>query len=82
MAGELVDDEGAGCPMCADEHRELAHALSVELARWGVELLAAHVVDAVAAGGTWVCADGCGASGQVEDPTASPVAAAAVTLLA
>ncbi|KGI67902.1 DUF4192 domain-containing protein [Mycolicibacterium rufum] len=74
----IVDDEGAGCPMCADEHRELAHALSVELARWGVELLAAHVVDAVAAGGTWVCADGCGASGQVEDPTASPVAAAAV----
>lgn len=74
----IVDDEGAGCPMCADEHRELAYALSVELARWGVELLAAHVVDAVAAGGTWVCADGCGASGQVEDPTASPVAAAAV----
>lgn len=74
----IVDGEGASCRMCADEYRELAHDLAVELARWDVELLAAHVVDKVAAGGRWFCADGCGSSGVVEDPAASPIAVAAV----
>ncbi|MGB3352781.1 MAG: DUF4192 domain-containing protein [Mycobacterium sp.] len=74
----IVDGEGAACRMCADEYRDLAHDLAVELARWDVELLAAHVVDKVAAGGRWYCADGCGSSGVVEDPAASPIAVAAV----
>ena len=74
----IVDGEGAACRMCADEYRELAHDLAVELARWDVELLAGHVVDKVAAGGRWYCADGCGSSGVVEDPAASPIAVAAV----
>ncbi|HYJ56659.1 MAG TPA: DUF4192 domain-containing protein [Mycobacterium sp.] len=74
----IVDGEGASCRMCADEYRDLARDLAVELARWDVELSAAHVVDEVAAGGRWYCADGCGNSGVVEDPTASPIAAAAV----
>ncbi len=74
----VVDDEGAGCPMCVDEHRELVRLLGGELAECGVELIAAHVVDQVAAGGTWVCADGCGESGMVQDPAASPITAAAV----
>ncbi len=74
----IVDDEGASCQMCADEYRDLAHELAVELARQGVELFAVHVVDKVAAGGRWYCADGCGSSGVVEDPGASPMAAAAV----
>lgn len=74
----IVDHEGAACSMCADEYRELAHELAVELARWDVELFAAHVVDRVAAGGRWYCADGCGSAGVVEDPDASPIAAAAV----
>ena len=43
-----------------------------------VTLDAAHVVDRVEAGGTWHCVDGCGASGTVDDPGASPLAAAAV----
>jgi len=74
----IVDGEGASCRMCADEYRELARDLAVVLAQRDVELFAAHVVDKVAAGGRWYCADGCGSSGVVEDPAASPIAAAAV----
>lgn len=74
----IVDAKGAACRMCADEYRDMAYELSIELARRDVELFAAHVVDRVAAGGRWYCADGCGSSGVVEDPDASPIAAAAV----
>jgi len=74
----IVDDRGAACQMCAEEYRDLAHQLAVELATRDVELFAVHVVDKVAAGGRWYCADGCGSSGVVEDPAASPIAAAAV----
>ncbi|MEW5810965.1 MAG: DUF4192 domain-containing protein [Actinomycetota bacterium] len=74
----IVDAEGASCPMCKDTYREWARDLAVEVGRWGIELLAAHIVDVVAAGGRWSCADGCGVAGAVEDPSASPVAAAAV----
>ncbi|SEH83974.1 protein of unknown function [Mycolicibacterium rutilum] len=76
--GVIVDDRGLDCPSCADEHRELAATLAERLAEWGVELLAAHVVDQVAAGGRWRCADGCGEGGVIEDPSASPLAMAAV----
>jgi hypothetical protein len=64
--------------MCNDEYRELADTLTTSLAERGIELLAAHVVDRVAAGGRWHCADGCGNGGAVDDPAASPLAAAAV----
>ncbi|CAN3128503.1 DUF4192 domain-containing protein [Mycobacterium sp. smrl_JER01] len=74
----IVDDIGAGCPMCADEHGRIAGELTVELDAQGVELIAAHVVAAIAAGERWYCADGCGRSGVVEDPAASPTAVAAV----
>ncbi len=74
----IVDDEGAGCALCADEYRGLARALAVTLARQDVELVAVHVVDKIAVGGQWYCADGCGDTGVVEDPAASPIAAAAV----
>jgi len=70
----IVDDEAADCPMCNDEYRRLAALLSSTLAQRGIELLAAHVVDRVAAGGRWHCADGCGHAGSVEDPSASPLA--------
>lgn len=36
------------------------------------------VVDRVAAGGRWHCVDGCGCSGVIDDPSASPLAMAAV----
>jgi Domain of unknown function (DUF4192) len=74
----VIDEEGAGCRMCNDEYRELAAVLTDSLAERGIELLAAHVVDRVAAGGRWHCADGCGSTGTVDDPSASPLAVAAV----
>jgi hypothetical protein len=74
----VVDEEGASCRMCNEEYRTLAAALTSTLAERGIELLAAHVVDRVAAGGRWHCADGCGTAGVVDDPSASPLAMAAV----
>ncbi len=74
----LVDNEGAQCPVCNEEYRELCDALSDALARYGIRRYAAHVVDRVAAGGRWHCVDGCGAGGPIDDPAASPLAAAAV----
>ncbi|TFV55643.1 DUF4192 domain-containing protein [Mycobacterium sp. PS03-16] len=74
----VVDEHGADCHPCNDDHRELADDLAEELAAWGVPLLAAHVVDKVAAGGRWHCADGCGRGGEIDDPWSSPLAAAAV----
>jgi hypothetical protein len=74
----VVDEEGEGCPACFDEHRWLVRTLGRELADHGVELVAAHVVAEVAAGARWFCADGCGRSGVVDDPMASPTAMAAV----
>jgi Domain of unknown function (DUF4192) len=74
----VIDDDGASCRMCNDDYRELADRLTTALANRGIELLAAHVVDRVAAGGRWHCADGCGNAGTVDDPSASPLAVAAV----
>lgn len=74
----IVDEDGALCPMCCDEHRRLAGALESALRNRGVGLHAVHVVDRVAAEGNWHCVDGCGHRGTVEDPSASPLAAAAV----
>ena len=74
----IVDAEAACCPVCNDQHRRLIDALSQELSRNDIELLSAHVVDRVARGGRWHCVDGCGAGGPIDDPVASPLAAAAV----
>src|SRR6516225_6514732 len=74
----IVDDDGAHCPGCNDEHRRLCTALTEALSQYDIELWAAHVVDRVALGGRWRCVDGCGSSGAVDDPSASPLAAAAV----
>jgi Domain of unknown function (DUF4192) len=74
----IVDADGARCPMCADGHRQLAAALSDVLALQNITLLTVHVVDRVAAGGRWHCADMCGAGGTVDDPSSSPLAMAAV----
>jgi Domain of unknown function (DUF4192) len=74
----VVDADGAQCSVCDEEHRELCEMLREALALNDIVLLAAHVVDRVACGGRWHCADGCGASGEVDDPSASPLAVAAV----
>ncbi|MGV0815605.1 DUF4192 domain-containing protein [Mycolicibacterium boenickei] len=74
----VVDQETTDCLGCDDRYRELVWTLDEALAAAGIELCAAHVVDRVAAGGHWHCADGCGEQGCVDDPGASPLAAAAV----
>ncbi|MGB7143564.1 DUF4192 domain-containing protein, partial [Mycobacterium sp.] len=63
----IVDADGAGCPMCNEEYRDLCSTLTGELSRHDIVLWAVHVVDRVAAGGRWHCVDGCGAGGVVED---------------
>jgi hypothetical protein len=74
----IVDEDGATCRMCNDDHRQLADELVDALSARGIALLAVHVVDRVAAGGRWRCVDGCGRAGTIEDPSASPMAMAAV----
>ena len=74
----VIDEDGAACPMCNDDYRALADKLVSALAKRGIELLAVHVVDRVAADGRWHCVDGCGSAGTVDDPSASPLAVAAV----
>ncbi|MGB7872100.1 MAG: DUF4192 domain-containing protein, partial [Mycobacterium sp.] len=72
----IVDADGAGCPMCNEEYRDLCATLTEELAQRDIVVWAAHVVDRVAAGGRWHCVDGCGAGGVIDDPSASPLAVA------
>jgi len=74
----IVDADGAHCPSCNEEYRQLCDVLTEALSQNDIELWAAHVVDRVALGGRWHCVDGCGSSGPVDDPSASPLAAAAV----
>jgi Domain of unknown function (DUF4192) len=74
----IVDADGAGCPMCNEEYRDLCSTLTDDLSRHDIVLWAVHVVDRVAAGGRWHCVDGCGSGGVVDDPCASPLAVAAV----
>jgi hypothetical protein len=74
----VVDADGAGCSSCTADHRELVDALAVALGELDITLADAHVVDVIARGGRWYCADGCGAQGLIEDPQVSPLAAAAV----
>jgi hypothetical protein len=74
----IVDADGADCPQCNEEYRQLCTALAESLSQNDIELWAAHVVDRVAVGGRWHCVDGCGSGGAVDDPSASPLAAAAV----
>lgn len=74
----IVDADGASCRMCSDEHRQLAATLRRALADRGIELLASHVVDKLADGGRWHCADDRFEVGQIDDPMSSPMAVAAV----
>jgi hypothetical protein len=74
----IVDADGADCPMCNDQYRDLCSSLTDELIHRDIALWAVHVVDRVAVGGRWHCVDGCGAGGVVDDPSSSPLAVAAV----
>lgn len=78
MIAVIIDADGARCRVCGREYVALCTSLTEALARHGIVLWAAHVVDRVAAGGRWHCVDGCGSEGAVDDPEASPLAVAAV----
>lgn len=74
----FVDEAGAACRMCNDDYRQLADRVTAALDAHGIVMWAAQAVDRVADGGRWHCIDGCGSSGTVDDPSSSPLAAAAV----
>lgn len=74
----VVDEDGASCRMCLDDHQLLAGILREQLGGRSIELLAAYVVDRLEAGGRWHRADGQPGAGTIEDPMSSPMAAAAV----
>jgi hypothetical protein len=72
----VVDAEGAGCRLCNDEYGALREVLSTSLAGHAIELIDFHVVDTVGQGGRWHSEGG--SWGTVDDPSASPLAMAAV----
>ena len=72
----VVDAEGAGCRLCNDEYRALRDVLSESLAAHAIKLVDFHVVDTIGPDGRWH-SDG-GSWGTVDDPSASPLAMAAV----
>lgn len=74
----IVDDNAMDCGACGGGHLELADRLAESLDDHAIVLLAALVVNRVTPGGQWTCVDGCGAGGVIDDPGASPLAAAAV----
>src|ERR1700730_10303060 len=65
----IVDADGAGCPMCNEQYRDLCATLTDELSQRDIALWAAHVVDRVAAGGRWHCVGGCGPGGVSGGPS-------------
>jgi hypothetical protein len=74
----IVDENGTDCDACGSDHLDLADRLAASLDEYAILLLAVLVVDRVTPGGRWSCVDGCGAGGLIDDPEASPMAAAAV----
>ena len=74
----IVDEDGASCRMCSDEHRDLVATLGGALDDHGIELLASYVVDRLEEGGRWHCPGDYSTTGTIDDPMSSPMAAAAV----
>ncbi len=72
----VVDAEGAGCRLCNDDYRDLSEALKDRLGDHSIELLDFHIVDTVGPDGRWHRPNG--SWGTVDDPSASPLAMAAV----
>jgi Domain of unknown function (DUF4192) len=73
----IVSADGAMCPMCGDEYRQLVGDLTGALGRRGAQLRDAFVVDRIKAGGRWRSVDNCGVGGVLNDPATSAMAAAA-----
>lgn len=73
----VVDNDGALCPMCNEDHRRLGDALTAALAEHEIEVAALYAVTAITAGGTWLSLSGFGEGthGKVDDPGSSTAAA-------
>ena len=76
----VVDHDEALCPMCNEDHRRLGAALTAALAKHRIGMAGLYAVDAITAGGNWMCLAGFGQGthGKVDDPGSSPMAVAAV----
>lgn len=70
----IVVDADADTPAGLIAHRDLTQALDYALSLRDIRLLATHVVPQISAGAKWICGDGCGADGLVDDPATTPVA--------
>jgi Domain of unknown function (DUF4192) len=60
------------------DHQPLIDVLDAAFTVRNIRLLGVQVVDVIAEGGRWHCADGCGAEGVLPNPGATALAAAAV----
>lgn len=60
------------------EYRSFTTDLTHQMARRGVELPGVQLVAHIAEGLPWVCGDGCGAHGALEDPDMTPAAIAGI----
>ncbi|MUM17283.1 DUF4192 domain-containing protein [Mycobacterium sp. CBMA271] len=57
---------------------DIIRRLSKHMEHHRISLIAGHTVDRISPDGWWRCYDGCGAGGPVDDPSCSPLTAAAV----
>lgn len=74
----VIAAEGSTQPGAHTVYRDLVFALQRSLGMRHIQLLGSHLVDHIAAGSPWVCADGCGAAGLVDDPNFTPFGIAGV----
>ncbi len=74
----FVSRDSALCPICVERFVEMGEEIGAQLAVKGVRLVGSYVVDELAAGARWRCLDCDVERGVLDDPLASPVAAAAV----
>lgn len=74
----VVSEEGATCSTCGEQLRAMVGDVRSELEQRGYPLLAAVMVDRIAAGRRWSCLDDGAVAGVLEDPASSALAATAV----
>ena len=65
-------------PARTESHLRIMAALDEAMENHGVTLISCFTVDKIARGGRWYCTDGCGHSGQVDDPESSALKMAAM----
>ncbi|MCV7286146.1 DUF4192 domain-containing protein [Mycolicibacterium wolinskyi] len=74
----IVSEDAVSDPARGDRLKGMVSGLAGSLQRFGIELLDCVIVDRVAAGGRWFCADDPAVAGVLDDPASSVLAAVAV----